>query len=54
MHQKSAPIEPILPIIAANSWLRQKIPSESVPAMRRESPVTEFQSNWQETTVHAD
>jgi len=51
---KCAPIESILPIIAANPLLRRNFAAFGTAAMRRESPMAQFRSNWQKTTVSVD
>ncbi|MCX5540855.1 hypothetical protein M3A49_15340 [Paraburkholderia sp. CNPSo 3076] len=51
---KCAPIESILPIIAANPLLRRNFAGFGDAAMRRESPLAQFRSNWQKTTVSVD
>jgi len=51
---KCAPIESILPIIAANPLLRRNFAGIGDGAMRRESAMAQFQSNWQKTTASVD
>ncbi|MEX3952212.1 hypothetical protein AB4Y45_36565 [Paraburkholderia sp. EG287A] len=51
---KCAPIESILPIIAANPSLRRNFAGIGDAAMRRESAMAQIRSNWQKTTPSVD
>ncbi|MEM5402639.1 hypothetical protein [Paraburkholderia unamae] len=51
---KCAPIESILPIIAANPSLRRNFAAIGDAAMRRESAMAQIRSNWQKTTPSVD